>query len=77
MLSLDVGFLFTNVPISGAISYIRDYTQDNAISLGILLDELKDYSSCALKCVQFQRSAEIYRQKEGVAMGPPLGPSFH
>ena len=74
MLSLDVQSLFTNVPLLETVNYLCDYISSNNIDLGLPLDKLKEL---ILRCtfdVQFLFDGKFYRQRDGVAMGSPLGP---
>ncbi|CAH8586016.1 unnamed protein product [Dicrocoelium dendriticum] len=74
MLSFDVVSLFTNVPLLETIDYICDYIAESGIKMCIPTRELK---SLLLRCtwnVQFLFNGKYYRQKDGVAMGSPLGP---
>ncbi|CAH8628728.1 unnamed protein product [Schistosoma bovis] len=74
MLPLDVESLFINVPLTETISLICKYINNNEISIGIPDVYLKEL---LLRCtcnVQFTFNDVIYRQKDAVAMGSPLGP---
>ncbi|CAI2738933.1 unnamed protein product [Dicrocoelium dendriticum] len=74
MFSLDVVSLFTNVPLFETIDYLCSYIEETKASICIPLRDLK---SLLLRCtwnVQFLFNGTYYRQKDGVAMGSPLGP---
>ncbi|CAH8606449.1 unnamed protein product [Schistosoma rodhaini] len=74
MFSLDVNSLFTSLPLTETICYICEYIDSNNIDLGIPTELLKEL---LLRCtfnVQFSFNNEIYRQRDGIAMGSPLGP---
>ncbi|VDP69528.1 unnamed protein product [Echinostoma caproni] len=76
MLSLNVSSSFTNVPISETIEYLCSYLRTNNVELGLPLDDLKQLLYFCTYNVQFKFNEEIYRQKDGVAMGSPLGTFF-
>ncbi|CAH8670780.1 unnamed protein product [Schistosoma curassoni] len=74
MFSLDVNSLFTSVPLTETICYLCEYIDSNNIDLGLPTENLKEL---LLRCtfnVQFSFNNEIYRQRDGIAMGSPLGP---
>ena len=74
MCSLDVSSLFTNVPLFETVDYICDFIRTSAIDLPI---PLTDFKELLLRCtfnIQFLFNGTIYRQRDGVAMGSPLGP---
>ena len=75
MCSFDVVSLFTNVPIDETIQICLDtlYRSDikpPSISEGVL-KKLLLKATCG---VEFSYNDKMYRQKDGVAMGSPLGP---
>ena len=75
MCSFDVVSLFTNVPIDETIQICLDtlYRSDikpPSISEGVL----KKLLLKATRGVEFSYNDKMYRQKDGVAMGSPLGP---
>ena len=74
MFSLDVQSLFTNIPLMETIDYICEVIRENNIPLSIPLDKLKELLLRCTLNVQFLFNGQIYRQKDGVAMGSPLGP---
>ena len=75
MCSFDVVSLFTNVPIDETVQICLDtlYRSDikpPSISEGVL----KKLLLKATRGVEFSYNDKMYRQKDGVAMGSPLGP---
>ncbi|KAA3678154.1 uncharacterized protein DEA37_0006302 [Paragonimus westermani] len=76
MFSLDVTSLFTNVPLKETIDYLCDYIENSDMDIQIPSVELKQLLYLCTYNVQFKFNEGIYRQKDGVAMGSPLGPLF-
>ncbi|MGL4482492.1 MAG: reverse transcriptase domain-containing protein [Lactococcus garvieae] len=74
MLSLDVQSLFTNVPLEETIDYLCGYIRNKECQIGLPEERLKQLLLICTKNIQFQFNGRIYRQKDGVAMGSPLGP---
>ena len=74
LFSLDVSSLFTSVPLTETIAYLCQYIEDNQLDIGIPSDDLKELLLACTYNVQFLFNNHIYRQKDGVAMGSPLGP---
>ncbi|MBM6549359.1 hypothetical protein [Streptococcus dysgalactiae] len=74
MFSLDVISLFTNVPLIETVNFICEFIEKEQIPTAIPVGNIKEL---ILKCtlnVQFLFNGVHYRQKDGVAMGSPLGP---
>lgn len=77
--SIDVESLFTNVPVEATIQIILDAVYNNhdvaplQLSRGILEQLLR---ACTTESPFRGPDGQLYRQKEGVAMGSPLGPLF-
>ena len=73
--SFDVTSLFTNVPLDYTISIIlkRIYDQGE-LETKISRKEMKDLLLLCTKNVHFSYDNKLYSQKDGVAMGSPLGP---
>ena len=77
--SIDVESLFTNVPVEATIQIILNsvYSNENVaplqLSRGILEQLLR---ACTTESPFRGPDGQLYRQKEGVAMGSPLGPLF-
>ena len=74
MFSLDVSSLFTSVPLHETIIYICDYIESNDFEIGIPVVQLRELLTLCTYNIQFMFNDSIYRQKDGVAMGSPLGP---
>ena len=74
MRSLDVSSLFTNVPLFETVDYVCDFIRNSSIVLPI---PMTDFKELLLRCtfnIQFLFNGTIYRQRDGIAMGSPLGP---
>ncbi|CAH8568118.1 unnamed protein product [Dicrocoelium dendriticum] len=74
MFSLDVVSLFTNVPLEETIDYLCDAVRLHHVDVGLSNERLKQLLLMCTRNVQFLFDGKIYRQKDGVAMGSPLGP---
>ena len=79
--SIDVESLFTNVPINETIDVILDEVyvkRGNGLpSLNLSRDILERLLKACTKDAPFRGpDGQLYLQKEGVAMGSPLGPLF-
>ena len=74
MFSLDVESLFRNVPLRETVDYICDYIDHTGREIGIPTTLLKRLILLCTENIQFQFNNGIYRQKDGVAMGSPIGP---
>ena len=77
MASLDVDSLFTNIPLSETINIVTDkvYGKKRKVS-GILKSDFKRLLTISTKGSVFYFNGMYYRQKDGVAMGSPLGPAL-
>ena len=75
LISFDVTLLFTNVPLDQKISIIlkRIYDQ-RQLETKISRKEMKNLLLLCPKNVHFSYDNKLYSQKDGVAMGSPLGP---
>ena len=75
LISFDVTSLFTNVPLDYTINIIlkRIYDQ-RELETKISRKEMKDLLLLCTKNVHFFYDNKLYSQKDGVAMGSPLGP---
>ena len=71
-----ISSLFTNVPVRETIDYIVDVIDRKKIILVLPTSDLKKLLSLCTENIQFTFNDTIYRQKDGVAMGSPLGPLF-
>ena len=74
MFSLDVESLFTNVPLKETVDYICDYINRTGRDIGFPTALLRKLILLCTENVQFLFNNDIYRQKDGVAMGSPIGP---
>ena len=75
MISFDVVSLFTSVPLDFTIELILDKVyKDKLIKTKLSRDEMKELLETCTKEMHFSFNGIIYRQRDGVAMGSPLGP---
>ena len=75
--SFDVKSLFTNVPLDRIIDIIPTRIYDkHEITTNIGRKEMKDLITLFTKNVLFTFNNDMYQQRNGVAMGSPLGPAF-
>ena len=75
MVSLDVVSLFTSVPLDYTINVILDEVfKEKKIQTKLTRAELKSLLELCTKEMHFSFNGKIYKQKNGVAMGSPLGP---
>ena len=72
--SFDAVSLFTNVPLEETISYINTICDHFCIQLPINFDFLRSLILLCTQNIQFSFNQNFYFQKDGVAMGSPLGP---
>ena len=75
--SLDVDSFFTNIPLEETINICTNllYNNEDVIE-GINKSEFKNLLSLATKESYFIFNDVLYKQKDGVAMGSPLGPTM-
>ena len=78
MASFDVENLFTNIPISETIDICLNYlyTSDLSKILGLSKNLFKQFLEMSVLNSFFLFNGILYRQKEGLGMGLPLGPTF-
>ena len=79
MASLDVTSLLTNVPVDETISIIIEhvYNHPTIPSPKIHQNHLKSLLDLCTKETPFKdHNGQLFYQKDGVAMGSPLGPTF-
>ncbi|CAH8547885.1 unnamed protein product [Heterobilharzia americana] len=72
--SLDITSLFTSMPLTETVCCVCDYIAAHNLDVGLPTSCLKEL---LLRCtfnVQFSFNNQIYRQKDGIVMGSPLGP---
>ena len=72
--SVDVMSLFTNVPLHQTIDFIGTICEKFNITLPLSFDCLKSLILLCTENVQFSFDGQFFFQKDGVAMGSPLGP---
>ena len=75
MVSFDVKSLFTNVPLKYTIGLVLEqiYNKGELVT-NITRSEMKEMLLLCTKNVHFSYNHDIYIQRDGVAMGSPLGP---
>ena len=72
--SLDVDFLFTNIPLEEAIeTCTNELFKESETLEGLSKTEFKELLSLATKDSHFIFDGTVYKQIDGVAMGSPLG----
>ena len=77
MASLDVDSLFTNIPLNETIEIVTEKVYKNqTIVKGISKNDFKELLQLSTKGTVFTFNGAYYRQKDGVAMGSPLGPAL-
>ena len=77
MASLDVDSLFTNIPLNETIDIVTNKIYENKRKVnGISKLDFKKLLTLATKGSVFYFNGNYYRQKDGVAMGSPLGPAL-
>ena len=77
MASFDVESLFTNIPLHETIDICMDSLFSSASDvLGITSKYFRMLLELAVTSSYFVFNGQFYRQKEGVGMGLPLGPTF-
>ena len=73
--SFDVSSLFTNVPLDYTIDIIlRRIYIDKEINTKISREEMKELLLLCTKNVHFSYNVKLFLQRDGIAMGSPLGP---
>ena len=78
MASFDIENLFTNIPISETIEICLNhlFTSDLSNVLGLSKNLFKQFLEMSVLNSFFLFNGILYRQKEGLGMGLPLGPTF-
>ena len=75
--SLNVDSLFTNIPLEETINICTNFLDNNEDDTeGISKSEFKNFLSLATQESYFIFNDVLYKQKDGVAMGSPLGPAM-
>ena len=77
MASLDVESLFTNIPLDETIDIVtlKVFGKKRKVN-GISKRDFKRLLQISTKGTVFYFNGHYYRQKDGVAMGSPLGPAL-
>ena len=73
--SLDVDSLFTNMPLEETINICTNLLYNNEVE-GINKSEFKNLLWLATQESYFIFNDVLYKQKNSVAMGSPLGPTM-
>ena len=77
MASLDVESLFTNIPLGETIDIVTNKVFEKRRKVnGISKQDFKRLLEISTKGTVFYFDGQYYRQKDGVAMGSPLGPAL-
>ena len=77
VLSTLVGCLFTNVPLSETIKICANALYWSELNSPPFPEEVFiELMETATRSVEFSFNNEMYQQKDGVAMGSPLGPAL-
>ena len=78
LVSYDVEALFTNVPVQETISIILDklYETQDSLYCGLKKSEFSTLLNLAVNDIHFIFNDKLFKQKDGMAMGSPLGPTF-
>ena len=77
MSSLDVDSLLTNIPVKGTINICTNLLYNNVHAIErINKSEFENLLSLANQESYFMFNYILYKQKDGVAMGSPLGPTM-
>ena len=75
--SLYVDSLFTNIPLEETIEICaNELFKESETVEGLSKTEFKELLSLATKDSHFIFDGTLYKQIDGVAMGPPLGPAL-
>ena len=75
--SLGVNSLFTNIPLEETINICANMLDNNEdVIEGINKGDLKSFLSLATQESYFNFNDVLYKQKDGVATGWPLGPTM-
>ena len=77
MCSFDISSLFTNVPLNETIKIYADALYRSELNSPPFPEEVFiELMETATRSVEFSFNNEMYQQKDGVAMGSPLGPAL-
>ena len=72
--SLDITSLFTSVPVDRCIDIIAQVVYSNEVNISFDVPTITQLLQICVKNIQFIFNNKYYIQKDGVAMGSPLGP---
>ena len=77
MASFDVESLFTNIPLQETINLcVKILFNDNSNIDGFTVTDFHQLLTVTMSESLVLFDGEYYKQKDGVAMGSPLGPTF-
>ena len=77
MASFDVESLFTNIPLQETINLcVKILFNDNSNIDGFTITDFHQLLTITMSESLVLFDGEYYKQKDGVAMGSPLGPTF-
>ena len=77
MASLDVESLFTNIPLAETITIVTEKVFEKKRKVnGISRGDFRRLLEITTKGTVFYFDGHYYKQKDGVAMGSPLGPAL-
>ena len=77
MCSFDISSLFTNVPLNKTIKICADALYRRELNSPPFPEEVFiELVETATRSVEFSFNNEMYQQKDGAAMGSPLGPAL-
>ena len=77
MASFDIKSLFTNIPLDEMIDIIVNKCFSNTYRFhGFTQQQFTNLLTMTVKNCHFLFDSKLYHQKDGVAMGSPLGPLF-
>lgn len=74
MVSFDVTSLFTNVPVSDALSLLQTHISNTHFTFEVPFDIIKSLILLVTEHSHFSFNNKYYTQKEGLSMGSPLSP---
>ena len=76
MASFDIKSLFTNIPLDETIDIIVNQCFSIYRFYGFTQQQFTNLLTMTVKNCHFLFDCKLYHQKDGVAMGSPLGPLF-
>ena len=77
LVSIDVVFLFTNVPLSETIDLITNclYVNENANNIPLFTEIFRKLMYMTTQGI-FMHNGKFYKQLDGISMGSSLGPTL-